>query len=650
MILLFCILLIAGGCKEEELKPSSLILNTDKIEIPSEGGEFRVTYRLESPVYDGVVSIDNQPEWVKDVNTSVSGEITFAVDANEELEYRTAELLVEYSGASEGRTLIIRQLPKVIPPVFDITIELVTQTAAKYSVVPGDKEQTYVSMLVEKEYFDSYQSDEEYFQDDLKYIREMAESFGVSLEEYLSNTLSRGDLLVKNMTGLLPGTEYYVYAYGLTVSGERTTDIYKEQFETVSVPKIDMTFTMDAVLTGPLCDLSVIPSDNEQRYVIGMYASDGVPDAETAVKMYQQYILDMIAMYEVMGMTPEEIVAGLSAVGKTSRTYELDENRGYIVFAASCTDNGLINSDPVSKTFTTETVRPSDNEITFEVAGLEAHQATVNIKTTNRDPYVIYLARTDLFSGKGDDEIIQYIKSAEGIEEYIRRGDVTVDAAELEDETSYTLYAFGYVTGKVNTGLFSTSFTTKSAVPADIEIVAEHSKYFDGTEVEELYPEDYSGASGQAVLPITVRTEGEPAEKYYYYIYEGDLTSDIILTDKEAIAALFEDGISESPVAFFLPYDDESTLLAFAVGTDGNYSKVYREKIVLSRDGVSPIDEFRPYQASESEVIEIPEMQFGTPLLKLRSGIEESERADAAVDYCRRVLGDNMPDRTRQTR
>lgn len=643
MILLFCILLIAGGCKEEELKPSSLILNTDKLEIPAEGGEFRVTYRLESPVYDGVVSIENQPEWVKDVNTSVSGEITFVADANEELEYRNAELLVQYSGDAKSSVLNLSQLPKVIPPVFDITIELITQTTAKYSVVPGDKDQTYVSMLVEKNYFDSYQSDEEYFQDDLKYIKEMAESFGVSLEEYLTNTLSRGDLLVKNMTGLLPGTEYYVYAYGMTVSGERTTDIYKEQFATVSVPKIDVTFTINTSLTGPLCDLSVIPSDKEQRYVIGMYASDGVSDADAAVKMYQQYILDMIAVYEVMGMSPEEVVAGMSVIGDTSRTYELEENRGYIVFAASCTDNGLINSDPASETFTTGTVQPSDNVITFEVTDLEAHQATVNIKTTNKDPYVIYLAKSDLFEGKSDDEIIKYIKSAEGIEEYVRRGDVAVDAAELEDETGYTIYAFGYVIGKVNTGLFSASFTTKSAVPADIEIVVEHSKYFDGTEVEELYPEDYSGASGLAVLPITVNTDGDPADKYYYYIYEGDLTSDIILTDKEAIAALFEDGISESPVSFFLPYDDESTLLAFAVGTDGNYSKVYREKIVLSRDGVSPIDEFRPYQASESEAIEIPEMQFRTPVLKLRSEVKDSEKADVAVNYNKKMLGEEFP-------
>lgn len=643
MILLFCILLIAGGCKEEELKPSSLILNTDKLEIPAEGGEFRVTYRLESPVYDGVVSIENQPEWVKDVNTSVSGEITFVADANEELEYRNAELLVQYSGDAKSSVLNLSQLPKVIPPVFDITIELITQTTAKYSVVPGDKDQTYVSMLVEKNYFDSYQSDEEYFQDDLKYIKEMAESFGVSLEEYLTNTLSRGDLLVKNMTGLLPGTEYYVYAYGMTVSGERTTDIYKEQFATVSVPKIDVTFTINTSLTGPLCDLSVIPSDKEQRYVIGMYASDGVSDADAAVKMYQQYILDMIAVYEVMGMSPEEVVAGMSVIGDTSRTYELEENRGYIVFAASCTDNGLINSDPASETFTTGTVQPSDNVITFEVTDLEAHQATVNIKTTNKDPYVIYLAKSDLFEGKSDDEIIKYIKSAEGIEEYVRRGDVAVDAAELEDETGYTMYAFGYVIGKVNTGLFSASFTTKSAVPADIEIVVEHSKYFDGTEVEELYPEDYSGASGLAVLPITVNTDGDPADKYYYYIYEGDLTSDIILTDKEAIAALFEDGISESPVSFFLPYDDESTLLAFAVGTDGNYSKVYREKIVLSRDGVSPIDEFRPYQASESEAIEIPEMQFRTPVLKLRSEVKDSEKADVAVNYNKKMLGEEFP-------
>lgn len=465
-------LLLAAGCREEEgeFKPSTLTLNTPEVTVAADGGEVSVSYRLASPVYEGRITVGNVPEWISGVSTSLSGVISFTVAANELTESRSAELSVRYSGDAETAVLRVVQSPRTVPPVFDIRMELITQTSAKYSVIPGDKEQTYLSMLVEKDYFDSYASDEEYFQDDLAYIRAMAESFGVSVQEYLSNTLNRGDLLVKNMTGLLPGTAYYVYAYGLTVDGERTTDIYKVEFETVAVPKIDVTFTVDATVNGPLCDLHVEPSDPNQRYVIGMYVADQVQDGEDACRQYQQYLSDMIVIYEAMGMTAEETVAGLSVVGTTDRTYELEENTGYLVFAASCTDDGLINSAPVSTTFRTTEVQPSDNRISFEVASLEAHAATIDVKTENLDPYVLYLVNTSAVEGM----------------------------------------------------------------------------------------------------------------------------------DNEAIAALLRDGISQESVSFFLPYDDESTLLAFAIGADGNYSPVYREKIVLTEEGVSPVEDFRPFALTRS--------------------------------------------------
>lgn len=595
-------LLLAAGCREEEgeFKPSTLTLNTPEVTVAADGGEVSVSYRLASPVYEGRITVGNVPEWISGVSTSLSGVISFTVAANELTESRSAELSVRYSGDAETAVLRVVQSPRTVPPVFDIRMELITQTSAKYSVIPGDKEQTYLSMLVEKDYFDSYASDEEYFQDDLAYIRAMAESFGVSVQEYLSNTLNRGDLLVKNMTGLLPGTAYYVYAYGLTVDGERTTDIYKVEFETVAVPKIDVTFTVDATVNGPLCDLHIVPSDPNQRYVIGMYVADQVQDGEDACRQYQQYLSDMIVIYEAMGMTAEETVAGLSVVGTIDRTYELEENTEYLVFAASCTDDGLINSAPVSTTFRTTEVQPSDNRISFEVTSLEAHAATIDVKTENLDPYVLYLVNTSAVEGMDDEAVINSLLADETIADYLRRGDTSVEAGELEASTSYTLLAFGYVKGKATTGLFSVEFTTEDGIPADISILVEHDRYVDGTQIAELYPDDYADAYGLAVLPLTVTTQGDPAERVLYYIYEGDLTSDFILPDNEAIAALLRDGISQESVSFFLPYDDESTLLAFAIGADGNYSPVYREKIVLTEEGVSPVEDFRPFALTRS--------------------------------------------------
>lgn len=186
-ILLSASLLVTVGCREDEgdLKPSTLTLNTTELSVAAEGGQVEVSYRLEEPVYDGTISVDGVPEWISGIDTSLSGKVTFTVAANDRTEPRSAALSIRYSGDRQSTTLNVTQEAKVIPAVFDIQLELVTQTSAKYSVIPGDKEQTYLSMLVEKDYFDSYDSDEAYFQDDLNYISQMAESFGVSTEEYL---------------------------------------------------------------------------------------------------------------------------------------------------------------------------------------------------------------------------------------------------------------------------------------------------------------------------------------------------------------------------------------------------------------------------------------------------------------------------------
>ena len=132
-------LLLAAGCREEEgeFKPSTLTLNTPEVTVAADGGEVSVSYRLASPVYEGRITVGNVPEWISGVATSLSGVISFTVAANELTESRSAELSVRYSGDAETAVLRVVQSPRTVPPVFDIRMELITQTSAKYSVIPG---------------------------------------------------------------------------------------------------------------------------------------------------------------------------------------------------------------------------------------------------------------------------------------------------------------------------------------------------------------------------------------------------------------------------------------------------------------------------------------------------------------------------------
>lgn len=119
----------------------------------------------------------------------------------------------------------------------DCTIKVngVTDEGLSVSVVPTDKEMTYVGMVGEADFYADYASDAEYLADDLAMWAEMAAAEGISLPELFDmfGLFLQGDqtfIFSPEIDTVDPGTLYMAYTFGLSSEGELTTGMQKVFF------------------------------------------------------------------------------------------------------------------------------------------------------------------------------------------------------------------------------------------------------------------------------------------------------------------------------------------------------------------------------------------------------------------------------------
>lgn len=585
-----------SSCKDDKKPepkpdPAEFAVVEDEVAVPFEGGAAQVTYTLENPV-EGV-SLAFQPDaaWVNTEDLSTDGVIKFNVEPNEEKAERTAKVTVTYGELSDS--FVVKQAPYEEPAPFELIIpeEKITTTAVSFQVIPLDKEMTYIAMLAEKALFDKFATPEEYIQDDIAYFTQYADMYGMTLEDFLSEyALMKGDSELSEVTGLLPETDYIVYAYGMTAKAEVLTEFCYEQVKTKAPEKVDISFQIECKVDGPMVDAEVTPSVNNQKYVFDAVAKKNYTTDAELKSAYQSYLSEMAAMYEMFGMSTEDFVNQISNTGKATISLELDANTEYVGFAVAIDNTAILVSDLTTKEFATGEVEPSDNKIDVKISNVQARIASIEVTTTNNDPYSLSVLKSEIVAGLNDDEIVSFIIENNAVKVF--NGNFSSDITGLSPNTEYSVFAFGYVAGTATTDMVRVDFKTQEAAPADVTFSVAYDKYFDGDEVSENYP-DWEDAVSLAVLPVTAQaTPKENVSGYYYAVYQGDLTSSTEYSDDMIIQSLLKQGVTRESIYFLLPFDETLTILGVAMDINGNYSPVYREVINLSKDGVSPIDEF----------------------------------------------------------
>jgi hypothetical protein len=154
-------------------------------------------------------------------------------------------------------------------------------------------------------------------------------------------------------------------------------------------------------------------------------------------------------------------------------------------------------------------------------------------------------------------------------------------------------------------GFVSETFTTLDKVVSSAKVEITFGDYYDGTALAELDPSKYLKCAGYVVMPYTI-TPNDDAMTWYTGFYQGDYT-EWGCTDEDIYAELITYGYewgsdlvsvdSYGGIAV-LSYDEAFTFLGIAQDWEENYGAGTLEVVTLTRDGVSPAEEFIASQSN----------------------------------------------------
>lgn len=718
--------IIAASCKPEpqpEVPAPVIKAEPSEISVPAEGGEQSLVFTIENPVESNVPELQYDGDaWIHDFDLDILGFITFIVDENTLEESRSAEFEITYPGA-EPVTVTVRQEgtekePEEPELTFEIAEVKVDEVSITTSVYPSDKEATYLTLLTSKERFDSLGDDEANFQDDMKYYEELANEQGMTLKDFLEEyILEKGDLENILVDMLEPGTEYVVYAYGLTSDAERTSSITKKYISTKAVEQTGCTFEIDPAVTGNSVSVSVTPSLNDEMYFFNMisksmleetYGSDILEYADS------NFENELFYLQFIEGMPLDYALQQLTYKGQQKFDETLKANSDYYAFAFTVASVGKRSSEIAVCEFRTEDATMSENQLGLKVVKEGIVSVDVDITTTNSDSYGIKTFKASEVEGMDSGQLADYIMEvlnfdmgssdarmvinglqpeteyvialfgfnldsysittevvtarattksksdgneisfafdfpeiginsfkvnltatpedvlylwgitdtkttssqilseieydcqraiewgdakdkADYMRQIARSGSLEYTFTGLMEDTEYKVYAIGvsFDTGEyLGEMVMSDVVRTVKPETADMSVRLTYGKYFSGDELAEVN-DDFQGAQGYLILPVKLEISGnDEAVKHYYHIHTGDVTDTEAYSDGYIKDFLNDYGKTNMGTDYAMIADNPYTLVAYGETADGKCSPVFRELVVLTADGVSPVEEY----------------------------------------------------------
>lgn len=233
------------------------------INADAAGEAYEIVYNIANPVENGTLTPSCNASWISGL-TDAGGKVNFTVAPN---------------SGSERETVIT-----------------LTYSSAKCSIEPKDPTMPYITMTIATSKMEGY-GDEEWFGADMYYFQQMATMFGMNLQDYLDDLrIQRGNLEFE-VTGLIPGEEYYHYAYGIdnsTDSPQLTTKITRSTFTTLSPKPIEGEIRLDVTILDNNGTIVATPWDNSLIYYVDWLSESILVDFGYTEGTIEERIADSI--------------------------------------------------------------------------------------------------------------------------------------------------------------------------------------------------------------------------------------------------------------------------------------------------------------------------------------------------------------------
>ena len=454
-----------------ETKTPVIKFQSETVEIDYDGAEVLVDYTIENPVKGEMVVINNNTEWLT-VETVGDAQLKFSAAANDAEAERKADVVINYKGAESVTLKVTQDYNALANSPIAIKFVAADHASVTVDILTTDPELTWVPMITYKEYFDEYTSDDEIFASDLEYFEYLAEMWDYTLAEFIEEMAGVGTEENLVIEDLEPSTEYVVYAYGINLDGERTTDIVSLAITTSEPYTGDITFEISAVEEDYTLSFTITPSHKGIGYMYGIATEADINEWKELAG--SDNLRDAIQLGDIEAGIAELMDYGL--VEERSDYYdifsesdvmdygwqELKADTKYIIYAAKWNENCEIVGEVATYEHTSAPVETSDNVITAEISDITQSSVTVITTTSNYDSYAVIPVRASEVEALNDEEVFAFVMNAYGyiVSEYTYNNDICETYTRMRPETDYTLLIFGCQAGVQTTDMQRINFTT----------------------------------------------------------------------------------------------------------------------------------------------------------------------------------------------
>lgn len=584
--------------------PRLVLMSDDTLSVSVPGGKYEISYALLNKEDREGLKAVSQAEWISAL-TVEEKTISVFVDANISEIPRSASIFIEYPGLKSLEVVV--EQAALSSDVLEISILSASTREVEVAAEPSDQNMKYILMVDSKERIDELGSDQKIYLDDLQFFQQYAASYGMTMAETLWVFLKQGSWS-GSFGNLSPQSSYYCYGYGMNEKAEYQTVIYKTEFQTESIPHSDCTFALSASATTNTAQVTIDPSESDVPYLAGIIDPDtyfGVY-GEFCNESMERFLLDIVAALQKQGYDRQEIASQVAYKGRKVLDFDgLIPGSRNMVYCVGLSEDADMMTDAFNLIFNTQDIELPPLTYTFEVTELKPRSISATIRPSDSESYYCWgitdasYTQEDIINMFREESKI-YIELgavsdfAGYVAMYLKsRGEKSRDFTNLYPEKSYKLYAIQISkTGEFTHPMaFSEVYATPPAVEANCSVRIEYDKFWDGAELAQMYP-DFAPYTRYAVLPVQAVTEGDVASFKYAFL-SGDWADPSLHSDDEAIKYLYEYGFSFKKNTFFVTWDYSFAIIAVAVDSEGNYSKVYRDSGVLRKEDAADPSEYQ---------------------------------------------------------
>lgn len=306
----------------------SIQLGYESIEVEAAGGSAEVTYTLKNAGTNPKISGTSDQDWITDIQAA-DGKVTMSVAANTETADRTAKVTLTYSDDEKNAAsaeLTVTQGAKA-EEKFTITIPgECGSTWIPFEIQPKDQSAQYFLNIRPAEEMEGFVSDEALFNSDMSYYQEMADQYGMSLNDVLMaiGVLVSGPMEDYLFTKLSPSTEYCIYCYGVE-NGKLVAPISKVNAATLPAGPVDNKLSIEMiskVATSVTFNVNVTTFDAYAMNIFEGSASDAEIESALMGDGAQIYAgpLENVSVTSKLEVGKEYAIAAIGRAGNTATT------------------------------------------------------------------------------------------------------------------------------------------------------------------------------------------------------------------------------------------------------------------------------------------------------------------------------------------